>query len=93
MLDLENVLDELRILRNKVAHCKIFRKPDYERCNEIIEKIVPRIDEANKMVYEIDFNKRNKIFMEPLYTTMSEVLREFGRILSDCVNEILTNSN
>lgn len=89
--DFEKLLNELRILRNKVAHCKIYRKEDYTRCNEIIDGIENQIIEANKMVYVIDFSKRNKIYMEPLYNSMVQGLQEIGKILAEAVSDTISS--
>lgn len=89
--DFEKLLNELRILRNKVAHCKIYRKEDYTRCNEIIDEIENQIIEANKIVYVIDFSKRNKIYMEPLYNSMIQGLQEIGKILVETVSDVISS--
>ena len=53
--NIEESINELRKLRNKVAHCKFFRKEQYEECLELLKILNKQINKALKVVMNIDF--------------------------------------
>lgn len=57
--NIEESIDKLRKLRNKVAHCKFFRKENYEECLELLKILNKEINKALKIVMNIDFQKLN----------------------------------
>ena len=57
--NIEGSIDKLRKLRNKVAHCKFFRKENYEECLELLKILNKEINKALKIVMNIDFQKLN----------------------------------
>ena len=57
--NIEESIDDLRKLRNRVAHCKFFRKEHYEECLELLKILNKHINKALKIVMNIDFQKLN----------------------------------
>ena len=54
--NIEESIDNLRKLRNRVAHCIFFRKEHYEECLKLLDGLNKQLNKALKIVMNIDFN-------------------------------------
>ena len=73
--NIQNQIEELRELRNKVAHCKFFRENDYNRSSNIIRYLNRKVEKANKLLMNKDFSRLNLNYM-------IEVIEQTGKIIS-----------
>lgn len=89
-------IDELRDLRNKVAHCKFFRQQHYERCLKILEIVNKEMDKALKEVMKIDFQKLNAEYTNNQFRAtienITKSLREFGEILGNYSKQVISSA-
>ena len=98
--NIEKNIDELRELRNKVAHCKFFRKNHYEKCIKLLEELNKQIDKALKVVMKIDFQKLNYEYandefrksIELLKKVLAEMNAEFVNLASLPIRQITSNA-
>ncbi len=83
----EETINELRKLRNRVAHCKFFRQKHYERCLDILKIVNKEMDKALKEVMKINFQKLNVEYtnnqLRATIENVSKSLREIGETLSN----------
>lgn len=94
----QDTINELRELRNRVAHCKFFRKKHYEKCLEILDTLDTEINKALKEIMKIDFQKLNAEYLSNKFQKMFEAfnkeLKEFGKniseMISDSTNQIIS---
>lgn len=83
--NLEELLNEIRRFRNKVAHCKFFRKNDYEKCSKILKILNKNIKKAIKTTMSLNFMELNiEYLLESSKKTM--------KLLSEMVSTITQNA-
>lgn len=90
----QETINELRELRNRVAHCKFFRKQHYERCLYILKIANKEMDKALKEVMKIDFQELNAEYMNNQFSRSIEIVkessREFGETLSNYSKKVIS---
>lgn len=89
--NIEESIDQLRKLRNKVAHCKFFRKENYEECLELLKVLNKQINKALKIVMNIDFQKLNAQYasdeLHKALGTLQESLSAMSKSISSMMLE------
>lgn len=90
----QETINELRELRNRVAHCKFFRQKHYDRCLDILKVANKEMDKALKEVMKIDFQKLNVDYTNNQFRTTIEMvtksLREFGETLNNYSKQVVS---
>ncbi len=90
----QETINELRELRNRVAHCKFFRQQHYDRCLGILKVAQKELDKALKEVMKIDFQKLNADYTNNQFHTTIEMvtksLREFGETLNNYSKQVIS---
>lgn len=66
---IEEVIEDIRRYRNKIAHFKFFTKSEYLHCEQIMRKLNKAIVKAIQITEEKDFNNKN-------YEYLSDALAE-----------------
>lgn len=96
MINFQENIDELRGLRNRVAHCKFFRRQHYEKCLDILKVANKEIDKALKEVMKIDFQKLNAEYTNNLFRNSIEIvtksLKEFGEVLNNYSKQVISTA-
>ncbi len=90
--NIEELIDELRKLRNKVAHCKFFRKEHYEECLELLKILNKHINKALKIVMNIDFQELNAQYASNELYIALETLQESLSAMSKNITNMMTES-
>lgn len=89
--NIEESIDDLRKLRNRVAHCKFFRKEHYEECLELLNILNKHINKALKIVMNIDFQKLNAQYasdeLHKALGTLQESLSAMSKSISNMMLE------
>ena len=89
--NIEESIDDLRKLRNRVAHCKFFRKEHYEECLELLKILNKHINKALKIVMNIDFQKINAQYasdeLHKALGTLQESLSAMSKSISNMMLE------
>lgn len=89
--NIEESIDDLRKLRNRVAHCKFFRKEHYEECLELLKILNKHINKALKIVMNIDFQKLNAQYasdeLHKALGTLQESLSAMSKSISNTMLE------
>ena len=89
--NIEQSIDDLRKLRNRVAHCKFFRKEHYEECLELLKILNKHINKALKIVMNIDFQKLNAQYasdeLHKALGTLQESLSAMSKSISNMMLE------
>lgn len=92
MINFQEIIDELRELRNRVAHCKFFRKQHYDKCLDILRIANKEINKALKEVMKIDFQKLNAEYTNNQLHNSIEMLKKSLRDLGKSMSEMIYNS-
>ena len=71
-------VEEIKDFRNKVAHCKLFSKNDYEKMVALLDKYCTAFDKAIQLTYSKDF-------LNEFFNTLKESLE----VLADRIKTIL----
>lgn len=94
--NIEESIDNLRKLRNRVAHCKFFRKEHYEECLKLINDLNKQLNKALKIVMNIDFQQLNVQYagdeihkgLEILQQSLSEICKNLKNSMIEYVKNI-----
>lgn len=90
--NIEELIDQLRKLRNKVAHCKFFRKEHYEECLELLKVLNKQINKALKIVMNIDFQELNAQYASDELHKALEILQESLTAMSRSITNMMSES-
>ena len=88
--DISEVIKEIGLLRNKVAHNKSFSKDQYTELNELLEKTEKEIDEAIIITETEDFIKINE---EKIQRTLRQFTNSMREMLSSITEAIMPTIN
>lgn len=78
---IESLIDEIRIFRNSIAHCKFFSSKDYYECSKQIRKLNRIIDQAIIITEEKDFLEKNSRIIVESFGDIIERFKELSRII------------
>lgn len=73
--DIKELIEQIRIYRNSVAHFKFFYKADYDECNKRVNRLNSAIINAIKITEDKDFAEKNA---ENLSESLKNVLAGFA---------------
>lgn len=73
--DIKELIEQIRIYRNSVAHFKFFYKADYDECNKRVNRLNSAIINAIKITEDKDFAEKNA---ENLSEALKNVLAGFA---------------
>ena len=90
--NIEESINELRKLRNKVAHCKFFRKEHYEECLGLLKILNKQINKALKVVMNIDFQELNAQYASDELHKVLETLQESLTAMSKSITNMMSES-
>lgn len=89
--NIEESIDNLRKLRNRVAHCKFFRKEHYEECLKLLNDLNKQLNKALIIVMNIDFQELNARYLSEDFHKSLGILQEslaaFGKNITNMMNE------
>lgn len=94
--NIEESIDNLRKLRNRVAHCKFFRKEHYEECLKLLNGLNKQLNKALKIVMNIDFQQLNAQYagdeihkgLEILQQSLSAISKSITNMMSEYVKQV-----
>lgn len=73
--DIRELIEQIRLYRNSVAHFKFFYKAEYDECNKLVSRLNSAIIKAIKITEDKDFAKKNA---ETLSEALKDVLAGFA---------------
>ena len=92
--NLQTNLEEIRFYRNSVAHSKYFYKKDYNKCNQLLNKLLKQIDRAIDDIEIRTFSKTDigeslSVFSETMgliyqgiLENITPAMKEFSKVLA-----------
>lgn len=90
--NIEESIDKLRKLRNRVAHCKFFRKEHYNECLELLKILNRQINKALKIVMNINFQELNAQYASNELHQALGILQESLAAISKSITSAMTES-
>ena len=72
--DIQDLIEQIRVYRNRVAHFKFFYKEDYDMCNMVVNRLNIAIVQAIRITEEKDFVEKN-------YETLIKVMKSISPVL------------
>lgn len=73
--DIKDLIEQIRLYRNSVAHFKFFYKAEYDECNKLVNCLNSAIVKAIKITEDKDFLQKNA---ETLSEALKDVLAGFA---------------
>lgn len=89
--DIENLIEQIRIYRNSVAHFKFFYKDDYNKCNKLINRMNSAIIKAIQITEEKDFTKKNAEALSVALGALIDVFAEYKKTFSEIAQNVVSN--
>ncbi len=84
-IDVKALLNNIRLSRNNIAHCKFFYKNDYQACAKSISKLKKAINKAITLTEEKDFTQKNMERLKSAISGLSIVATQFQKTISEIV--------
>lgn len=95
--NLNESINDIRVLRNKVAHCKFFRKNDYEYCDKKLMEMNKYLNKAIKASLSIDFQSLNNEYilesMKGVLLILSETVSSITKDIKDSLSIMINSIN
>jgi len=76
-IDFKSLIEDIRLSRNNIAHCKFFYWQEYQHCLKSISKLKSAINKAIKRTEDIDFSQINSESLKAVFASVSEMAAEF----------------
>lgn len=88
ILNIENLIDEIRTYRNIVAHNKFLNKSEYEKCKKLINILNKAVVEAIKLTEEHDFADKNAEALNKALAGLSEKINSVLAPIRESVEKL-----
>lgn len=75
-IDFKELLEKIRLLRNDVAHCKIFHKESYKDMNEYLILAIQNIKKAIKITENKDFVEQHEKYIKSINVDFIRIVEE-----------------
>ena len=96
-INFDKLLNDIRNDRNKVAHCKIFKKEDYLKCLANIKQLNSAIISAITITETNDFSSKSREallqVMDSLIIRMQEIAKEIPVIMANYIQNLTDSIN
>ncbi len=74
--DFQKILDDIRLFRNSIAHCKFISKEQYNNCLKILKKNIKSLNIAIQTTEEKDFINKNIELQDKSFKKLANTMRE-----------------
>lgn len=89
--DIKELIEQIRIYRNSVAHFKFFYKADYDECNKLVNRLNSAIINAIKITEDKDFVEKNAENLSEALKNVLEGFANFTKSFAELAKKSLTN--
>lgn len=76
-IDVKSLIDNIRLSRNNIAHCKFFYNREYQACTRAITKLKKAIDKAIILTEEIDFKEKNMEKFKSVFAGFPDMFSQY----------------
>lgn len=88
-IDVKSLIDNIRLSRNSIAHCKFFYKQEYRACLKSLTRLKKALDKAIKLTEEIDFSKKNAENLRASLAGISMIFADFQKTAANAMEPII----
>lgn len=88
---IEELIKDIGLYRNKVAHFKFFYKQDYDECDKRIRYLNKAVLNAIKITEDKDFTEKNAAYLESLCKDIAEKIKIFRKGIMESYKPIIDN--
>lgn len=88
---IEELIKDIGLYRNKVAHFKFFYKQDYNECDKKIRCLNEAVLNAIKITEDKDFTEKNAAYLESLCKDIVETIKIFRKGIMESYKPIIDN--
>lgn len=89
--DIKELIEQIRLYRNKVAHFKFFYKNEYDDCNKLTSRLNSAIVKAIKITEDEDFAEKNVEALSESLKDVFAVFANFTKFLAEMTQKAITN--
>lgn len=86
--DIEDLIEQIRLFRNSVAHFKFFYKADYDKCNKLANSLNSAITKAIQITEEKDFAEKNSEKLSVALQGLVDIFAEYIKASNEKFHEI-----
>lgn len=76
-INVQDVIEYIRKQRNNIAHCKFFKKKEYDRCSKAINNLNKAIISAIALTEEKDFHDKNSESLRKSFAAYDQWRKEY----------------
>lgn len=84
-LNVEKDIETVRVIRNRVAHCKFMQKEQYDSCNKTINALNKALNRAITITEEKDFDDKNAEYLRKAMSGVSNRIQGMMERLRETV--------
>lgn len=89
--NIEKLIKDIGLFRNKVAHFKFFDKQDYDACNEAVVYFNKAILNAIKITETKDFTEKNTVHLKAVLKDFANTMEKFQKSIMKSYEPMVKN--
>ncbi len=88
--DIRELIEQIRLYRNSVAHFKFFYKAEYDECNKLVNRLNSAIIKAIKITEDKDFAEKNAEILSEALKDVLAGFASFTKSLAEMAQKTIT---
>lgn len=89
--DIRELIEQIRLYRNSVAHFKFFYKSKYDECSKLIKRLNTAIVKAIKITENKDFSEKNAEFLSESLMGIMDSFKSYTKAITEMTQKLITN--
>lgn len=84
----QGILNEIRIFRNNIAHCKFVSEDQYNNCLNLLKKSIKSLDKAIQIVEEKEFFEKNVELIQKSFDGLEKLMNKMKSIYNPILESL-----
>lgn len=91
-IDFKGIIESIRGFRNKVAHCKMITKVEYQNCLKMIEQLDDAILKAIEATEDKDFERKNSAYLQKMAGQLADAIQNFTTMYASMSSKLIQST-
>lgn len=88
---IRDLIEQIRLFRNSVAHFKFFYKSEYYGCDKLVKQLNTAIIKAIRITEDEDFSKKNAEYLSESVITITESFKSYSNLFAEMAQHLIAN--